>query len=95
MLRLANGGLAKNIQEAYAKAIALDNELQAEINAGPQEAAANSEAKELWMLARCEVQGNGRRTACPLPPREEFIPNWRHNQLNHKGISPMASPNLG
>lgn len=46
MLRLANGGLAKNIQEAYEKAVALDSELQAEIAADRAKKDASTRAAE-------------------------------------------------
>jgi len=75
MLRLANGGLAKNIQEAYEKAVALDHDLQAEIAAdrAKKEAATRAAEAKKALDASRGVKSKGTEGAPPVrSAREEF-----------------------
>lgn len=75
MLRLANGGLAKNIQEAYEKAVALDSELQAEIAAdrAKKDAATRAAEAKKALDASRGVRSKGTEGAPPVrSAREEF-----------------------
>ena len=75
MLRLANGGLAKNIQEAYEKAVALDSELQAEIAAdrAKKDAATRAAEAKKALDASRGVRSKGTEGQPPVrSAREEF-----------------------
>lgn len=75
MVRLANGGLAKNIQEAYDKAVALDHELQAEIAAerAKKDAAVRAAEAKKALDASRGVKSKGSEGAPPVrSAREEF-----------------------
>lgn len=75
MVRLANGGLAQNIQDAYNKAVALDADLQAEIAAeqAKKEAATRAAEANKALGASRTVKSKGSEGAPPVrSARDEF-----------------------
>lgn len=75
MLRLANTGMAKNIGEAYAKAVALDDELQAEIAAdrAKKDAATRAAEAKKALDASRGVRSKGTEGAPPVRSAREEI----------------------
>ena len=75
MVQLAQGGLAKSLQEAYDKAVALDSELQAEIAAeqAKRDAAVRAAEAKKALDASRGVKSKGAEGAPPVrSAREEF-----------------------
>ena len=75
MVQLADAGLAKSIQEAYEKAVALNPEIQAEIHAQKQQAEAVTRAAEAnrALEASRGVKSKGSEGAPPMrSAREDY-----------------------